>query len=131
MEKHMANAGFPALDSREAQENVLESVYYHRPKSDRRDVNTVFFADPGAIAQDLHDMAGENVDYGPEYTTTNTYPAVTVIRVYKGDGYKKAQIQHGEAKPVVKINNHDGDPAFNHLQKTNPKELAGKLDLDI
>jgi len=132
LEKHIASAGFPSLASRDDQENVIESVYYHRPKSDRRVMNTVFFANPATIESDLRNtISGDEVDYGNEYTTTNTYPAITVLRVYKekDSEYAKAEIQHGPAKPVVKVNNGDGAPSFNHLQKTNPKTLGSKIDL--
>jgi hypothetical protein len=131
LEKHIANAGVPTLNSQEEKENVLESVYYHRPKDDRKSMNTVFFADPSAIEDDLKATAGDDLDYGTLYTTTNTYDAITVLRVYREDAekYAKGEIQIGTACPVVKINKADGVPSFNHLQNTNPVNLATKVNV--
>jgi hypothetical protein len=39
------------------------------------------------------------------------------------------QIQHGPAKPMVKINKESSKWAFNHLQQTDPKKLAKTEDL--
>lgn len=132
LEKHVANVNPPSLDSREAQENVIESVYYNRPRDDRKSMNTVFFESPGIIEQDLRsNINGDEVDYNTEYTTQNTYPAITVLRVFqeKEDKYARAQIQHGRAKPCVKVNKGDGTPSFNHLQKTEPRKLENTIDL--
>lgn len=131
-EKHVANVNFPSLDSRDKQENVIESVYYNRPRDDRKPMNTVFFASPESIEQDLRsNINGDDVDYNTEYTTQNTYPAITVLRVFqeKKDKYARAQIQHGQAKPCVKVNKGDGTPSFNHLQKTEPRQLGNTIDL--
>ncbi len=131
LEKHISTAGFPSLSSREDQENVLESVYYHRPTGDRKAMNTVFFANPTALEQDLRLTADEELSYTSEFTTTNTYPAITVLRVYREDenNYAKGDIRFGDGRPVVKINKDDGDPSFNHLQKTNPKTLPNHINL--
>lgn len=131
LHKHIAHAGPPALASQEDKENVLESVYYHRPMGDRRDVNTVFFADPAVIENDLKTTAGDDISYSTKYTTTTAYPAITVLRVFReNEGrYVRAQIQYGDARPVVKVNNGDGSPSFNHLQETNPKVLGNKVDV--
>lgn len=132
LHKHIAHASPPAMDTQEQKENVLESVYYHRPKGDRRDVNTVFFASPDTIEADLRGAVGDELSYGEKYTTTNAYPAITVLRVYreKEGKYARAQIQYGDTRPVVKINNGDGAPSFNHLQETNPKALPNKVDVE-
>ena len=132
LEKHIANVSFPSLSSNEEKENVLESVFYNRPKDDRKAMNTVFFATPENIEQDLlNTVAGDEIDYKTNYTTTKEYPAITVLRVFNEDSnkYVKAQIQHGNARPVIKVNNKEGTPSFNHLQNTNPKKLGTEIDL--
>jgi len=131
IEKHIANSGAPLLESREDQENVLESVYYHRLVDDRRPMNTVFFANAADINNDLKDNAEDELSYSEKYTTTESYPAITVLRVFKEQSgeYAKAEFQFGNAKPEVKLNKQDGKPSFNHLEKTDPKELEHKINL--
>jgi hypothetical protein len=135
--KHIGLPDMPDLSSREQQENALEAVYYHRPfergvVNDRRPMNSVFFADPSVIFDDLKTKyANQELNNSSEYTTNNAYPAISAVRVFdeKSDTYKRAQLQYGPAKPVVKINKEHGLQAFNHLQKTDPQKLATDVDL--
>jgi hypothetical protein len=143
-EKHVGTEAMPDVASPDGREEAVAAVYYQRAKADRRSMNTVFFADPAVLFKDLSDTnAGQELRSGPDYTTTGTYPAITVLVVGTVDKnssggkvkgavtgpFRKLEIQHGEAKPMVRINKDHGDWAFNHLQQTTPKVLAGTADL--
>ena len=144
LEKHVGTESLPDLSTPDAREQAVAAVYYQRAKNDRRTKNTVFFVDPVALFADLK-KTNEDTDLrsGPDYTTTSSYPAITVLVVgttnqdskgAKVSGavtgpFKKFEIEHGAAKPMVRINKDHGEMAFNHLQETNPKVLGAKLDL--
>ena len=144
LHKHVGTEPVPDVSTPDGREEATAAVYYQRAKDDRRSMNTVFFADPAALFSDLRDTnRAQDLKSGPDYTTTRTYPAITVLVVgtaYESpDGQKvkgavtgpfqKLEIQHGPARPMVKINKDAGQWAFNHLQRTEPKTLTNKVDL--
>jgi hypothetical protein len=140
LKKHIGEPAMPDLSTREQQENALEAVYYHRPYdrgnriNDRREMNTVFFADPQVIFEDLKNKyTADELNNGSEYTTNNTYQAISSVRVFneKDKKYNRAQLQYGAAKPIVKINKDGNLQAFNHLQKTDPRTLGNQVDLTV
>ena len=144
LHKHVGTEPMPDVSTSDGKEEATAAVYYQRSKTDRRSMNTVFFADPDVLFADLK-KTNQDVDLksGPDYTTTDTYPAITVLVVgttnkdSSGNTVKGAvtgpfvmlQIQHGPAKPMVKINKESSKWAFNHLQQTDPKKLAKTEDL--
>lgn len=144
LEKHVGTDPLPDLSTADAREQAVAAVYYQRAKGDRRTKNTVLFVNPTDLFADLR-KTNENADLksGPDYTTSNSYPAITVLVVgvtnkdstggsVKGavtGPYKKFEIEHGLAKPMVRINKDHGEMAFNHLQETSPKKLGTTHDL--
>jgi Domain of unknown function (DUF4157) len=144
LHKHVGTEPMPRLDTPDQREQAVAAVYYQRTKDDRRPKNTVFFAAPATLFDDLKETNKEK-DLGPNenYTTTRPYPAITVLvagtQYRKPSGeqvqgavtgpFHKLTIEYGPAKPVVKINRDDGPYAFNHLQQTDPKQLVNQVDL--
>jgi hypothetical protein len=144
LEKHVGTEPMPDVSSSDGREEAVAAVYYQRAKDDRRSMNTVFFVNPATLFADLKETnRATDLKSGPNYTTTSSYPAITVLVVgttnkdsegNKVTGavtgpFKKLEIQSGEAKPMVRINKETGLWAFNHLQETSPKTLGTKVDL--
>lgn len=144
LHKHVGTESMPDLSTPDAREDAVGAVYYQRSKGDRRTKNTVFFVDPATLFDDLRKTHQDTeLSNSPTYTTTASFPAISVLVVGKTNKdstgasvpgavsgpFIKFELEHGTAKPMVKINKEDGRMAFNHLQETNPKVLGTKLDL--
>jgi hypothetical protein len=144
LEKHVGTEAMPDVSTADARDQAVAAVYYQRAREDRRTKNTVFFVDPAALFADLRETNKDtDLKSGPDYTTTNSYPAISVLVVGKAnqdsEGRKvkgavsgpfiKFEIEHGQAKPMVRINKDGGLMAFNHLQETSPKVLGTKVDV--
>ncbi|WP_154792456.1 hypothetical protein [Occultella kanbiaonis] len=143
-EKHVGTEAMPDVSTADARDQAVAAVYYQRAREDRRTKNTVFFVDPATLFADLRETNKDtDLRSGPDYTTTNSYPAISVLVVGKtnkdSEGrqvkgavsgpFVKFEIEHGQAKPMVRINKDGGLMAFNHLQETSPKTLGTKVDV--
>ena len=128
-QKHIAEAELPNLSDKIMKENALEAVYYHRDKNDRKEKQTIFFADSREMCLDL--LSLDSVyNYSTLYSTKHAYPFIGILRVYnETEGkYKKADLETGSAKALVKLNKNSGTPSFNHLQKVDV-EKSTKINL--
>ena len=83
--KHIAEGSvLPSMRTEENNANILEAIYYHRDKKDRKPKHTMLFCTSTVLCENLLSTINdaEDVSYGKQYISTNEYPAITILRSY-------------------------------------------------
>lgn len=132
--KHIVDSsGLPSMKNNEEKANILEAIYYHRDKKDRKAKQTMLFCKSTELCKNLLDNLPDTGDlsYDKIYASSLEYPAITILRCYseQDNKYERAEFVYGNAKVKVKINQNDGKPSFNHLVGTEPDPLPNKVKL--
>lgn len=132
--KHIAEGrDLPSMLTKDDQANILEAIYYHRDKNDRKAKHTILFCESTNLCSSLLGSIGDtdDVSYSKQYVSEEEYPAITVLRSYNelNNRYSKAEFEHGKAKVKAMVKQEDGIPCFDHLVGTEPKNLPNKINL--
>ena len=126
--KHIADScSLPSMGTREEQENILESIYYHRDKNDRKAKHTMLFCKSTVLCNNLLNNINDTdeIFYSKKYVSSNTYPVITILRSYneQDNRYSKAEFEYGDAQIEVMIKQEKGTPCFDHLVGTKSSSL--------
>ena len=120
-------------DNAQGKTNILEAIYYHRDKKDRKPKHTMLFCTSTVLCENLLSTINdaEDVSYGKQYISTNEYPAITILRSYNehDDKYSRAEFEYGNAKVKVMVKKEGNIPCFDHLVGTEPQSLPNKINL--
>ena len=132
--KHIAEGSvLPSMRTEENNANILEAIYYHRDKKDRKPKHTMLFCTSTVLCENLLSTINdaEDVSYGKQYISTNEYPAITILRSYNehDDKYSRAEFEYGNAKVKVMVKKEGNRPCFDHLVGTEPQSLPNKINL--
>lgn len=123
----------PSMRTEENNANILEAIYYHRDKKDRKPKHTMLFCTSTVLCENLLSTINdaEDVSYGKQYISTNEYPAITILRSYNehDDKYSRAEFEYGNAKVKVMVKKEGNIPCFDHLVGTEPQSLPNKINL--
>ena len=132
--KHIAEGSvLPSMRTEENNANILEAIYYHRDKKDRKPKHTMLFCTSTVLCENLLSTINdaEDVSYGKQYISTNEYPAITILRSYNehDDKYSRAEFEYGNAKVKVMVKKEGNIQCFDHLVGTEPQSLPNKINL--
>jgi hypothetical protein len=135
--KHIAEGSvLPSMRTEENNANILEAIYYHRDKKDRKPKHTMLFCTSTVLCENLLSTINdaEDVSYGKQYISTNFFTnrgKHTKIKrqdflLYK---YSRAEFEYGNAKVKVMVKKEGNIPCFDHLVGTEPQSLPNKINL--